>query len=127
MCNITKLTIKQLLSKDSYRIPIYQRNYDWGEKQVLQLIEDIADYANDSAKSNHKYYLGTIVVYPRTEGSKTYYETVDGQQRLMTLTILLNVLKQKKINDNWSWYQGPNLEFEHRDRDNGAIRLMAEG
>lgn len=127
MCNITKLTIKQLLSKDSYRIPIYQRNYDWGEKQVLQLIEDIADYANDTAKSNHKYYLGTIVVYPRTEGSKTYYETVDGQQRLMTLTILLNVLKQKKINDNWSWYQGPNLEFEHRDRDNEAIRLMDDG
>lgn len=129
MCNITKLTIKQLLSKDSYRIPIYQRNYDWGEKQVLQLIEDIADYANDTAKSNHKYYLGTIVVYPRTEGSKTYYETVDGQQRLMTLTIMLNVLKQKKVKDgknDWKWYLGPNVEFEHRERDNEAIRLMAE-
>ena len=130
MSNITKLTIKQLLSEDSYRIPIYQRNYDWSEKQVLQLVEDIADYAIGSAASlNHNYYLGTIVVYPRTEGSKTYYETVDGQQRLMTLTILLNVLKQKNVKDknNWKWYHRPNLEFEHRDRDNEAIRLMDEG
>lgn len=133
MSNIPKLTIKELLSKDSYRIPIYQRNYDWGERQVLQLIEDIADYAkesdNGSDKRVHNYYLGTIVVYPRTEGSKTYYETVDGQQRLMTLTILLNVLKQKEVKDkkDWEWYHGPNMEFEHRDRDNEAIRLMAEG
>ena len=133
MSNIPKLTIKELLSKDSYRIPIYQRNYDWGERQVLQLIEDIADYAkesdNDTDKRVHNYYLGTIVVYPRTEGSNTYYETVDGQQRLMTLTILLNVLRQKKVKDknNWSWYHRPNMEFEHRDRDNEAINLMAEG
>ena len=130
MSNIKKLTIKELLSKDSYWIPIYQRNYDWGEKQVLQLVEDIADYAiGSTAKRKHNYYLGSIVVYPRTEGSKTYYETVDGQQRLMTLTILLNVLKQKnvKYKNDWEWYHGPNVEFEHRDRDNEAIRLMAEG
>ena len=129
MPDIETLTIKRLLSEDSYRVPIYQRNYDWGEKQVLQLIADIEDYAKDPTKSDHNYYLGAIVVYPRTEGSRSYFETVDGQQRLITLTILLNVLKQKGVQDeeDWKWYYKPNVKFEHRDRDNEAIIMMADG
>lgn len=30
--NIDPLNIKELLSQDEYRIPIYQRNYDWGKQ-----------------------------------------------------------------------------------------------
>ena len=89
---IQPLDIKSFLSQDKYRIPIYQRNYDWGEKQSLQLIEDIADYA--SIKKDKKYYIGSAVVFARNNGSEEYYETIDGQQRLTTLTILMIVLTQ---------------------------------
>jgi len=36
--------IKELFSSDDYVIPIYQRNYEWGESQITQLIQDIVDY-----------------------------------------------------------------------------------
>ena len=51
---IIPLSIKRLLSDEKYLIPIYQRNYDWGEKESLQLIQDIADCA--STKKGKKYY-----------------------------------------------------------------------
>ena len=43
--SIKILTVKDFLCEGNYVIPLYQRNYDWGEKESLQLIEDIADYA----------------------------------------------------------------------------------
>ena len=43
---ITKyFTIKELLSTDNYIIPIYQRDYAWENKQIVQLVQDIADSA----------------------------------------------------------------------------------
>ena len=50
---ITSLNVRDFLSNDKYVIPIYQRNYDWGEKEFLQLVEDVADYAKED--SNSKY------------------------------------------------------------------------
>jgi uncharacterized protein with ParB-like and HNH nuclease domain len=37
-------SIRELFSSDDYVIPIYQRNYDWGESEITQLIQDIVDY-----------------------------------------------------------------------------------
>lgn len=70
----------------SYRIPLYQRAYAWEDKQIIQLLEDI----NDSCENaDNKYYIGTLVVADK--GS--YYEVVDGQQRLTTLFLLLQCLR----------------------------------
>ena len=92
---IKSFKIKELFnSNDEYLIPIYQRNYAWQEAQVVQLVEDIADYA-EMNKNNHvkkTYYIGTLVVYERIKNGKIVYETIDGQQRLTTLSILLSVL-----------------------------------
>jgi len=123
---IITLSIKDLLSKDHYRIPIYQRNYDWGEKEVLQLVEDIADYA--SIGQGKKYYIGSLVVFEKQDQQgNLYYETIDGQQRLTTLTILICALKNlKKYNLNEStlaWYVRPNLSYDHRSE---ADKVLAE-
>lgn len=92
---IKSFTIGDLfISNDEYLIPIYQRNYAWQEAQVVQLIEDIADYAEINKNSSDKktYYIGTLVVFEKTKNRITIYETIDGQQRLTTLSILLSVL-----------------------------------
>jgi hypothetical protein len=69
-----------------YQIPLYQRAYAWEDKQIIQLLEDI----NDSCENpDSKYYIGTLVVADK--GS--FYEVVDGQQRLTTLYLLLQCLK----------------------------------
>ena len=40
-----------------YTIPLYQRAYAWEEKQLIQLIEDIADIPDDTT-----YYIGALIV-----------------------------------------------------------------
>lgn len=109
-------SIKALLGSDDYVIPIYQRNYEWGEPQITQLIQDIVDYILKSKVSENKpkYYIGSLIAYERKlEGSVTY-ETIDGQQRLTTLTILLNVIKNEYSTIDLSWYKKLNLSFDSR-------------
>ncbi|WP_084449073.1 DUF262 domain-containing protein [Picosynechococcus sp. PCC 7117] len=43
--DIIQLSIRDFLSGNSnYTIPMYQRNYAWGEAEIAQLIQDILDY-----------------------------------------------------------------------------------
>ena len=91
--NIPTFSIKELFENgDVYSIPIYQRNYAWGEGQVNQLVQDVFDFAFDSKKSKNNYYIGTLVVNKRQQDNKTFYDTIDGQQRLTTLNLLIAAL-----------------------------------
>lgn len=123
---IVPLTIKELLSEAKYLIPIYQRNYDWGERESLQLIQDIADFA--STKKDKKYYIGSLVVFVRNKDGLEYFETIDGQQRLTTLTILTNVLRQiPEVKDLVAWYNPGNLTYDHRQESDEALRNLFHG
>jgi len=123
--SIIPLTIKSLLVNDKYVIPIYQRNYDWGEKESLQLIEDIADYA--SFNNDKNYYIGSIVVFSRMKNGEEYFETIDGQQRLTTLTILMNLLRSFEETKAYvEWFKRANLLFDHRNEADEAIRQLAD-
>lgn len=117
------LTIRELLTEGEYRIPIYQRNYAWGIGEVTQLIEDVADYAKDQAAD--EYYIGCLVVYPRIGGQKLYYETIDGQQRATTLTIIASVVR-KCYGDvfNMDWYKGVNVSFDYREKSNYTLNAI---
>jgi len=128
--NLTPLNISQLLNDNSYySIPIYQRNYAWGEKEITQLIQDIADYAEKN--TNKDYYIGTLVVYERKDEIKDLiYETIDGQQRLTTLTILLSTLKNNKTKLNFtndiSWFK-LNLAFDSRIKSTETLKNVYDG
>lgn len=63
-----------------YTIPIYQRNYAWGEDQIEALVSDIYNAFAKSAQS--VYYIGTLVTYRRGDHD---FEVIDGQQRLTTI------------------------------------------
>lgn len=93
--NIPSFSVKELFaSSDQYIIPVYQRNYSWGMGEVKQLIQDIYDYASNEKKSSTPYYIGTLVVFERHEDENLYYETIDGQQRLTTLTLIMNAMQR---------------------------------
>jgi uncharacterized protein with ParB-like and HNH nuclease domain len=64
-----------------YQIPDYQRPYSWNTEQIEQMWDDI--YSSMETKEE-SYFLGPIILIER----KGYFEVVDGQQRLTTLTIL---------------------------------------
>lgn len=80
------LNVEQVF-KSEYVIPLYQRNFAWGEEQICQLLGDIRESINEQ-----QYYLGSLVVIPRQNG---VYEVIDGQQRLTTLALLSYVLQLK--------------------------------
>lgn len=83
-------------TKEPLCIPEYQRGYCWGKKQVEGILESIWCYNWNESK---KLHLGTIVVH--AHGNQTAQETawdiVDGQQRLITLSILLEHLGKGQL------------------------------
>ena len=113
--NINGLTIKELFSGvDRYLIPIYQRNYAWTDKEIYQLVQDIADSAK--VRPDKIYHIGTLVVFDRLKSKEIVYETIDGQQRLTTLVLLLSALKREYKKDEieaFNWFS-PKLEFASR-------------
>ncbi len=89
------LSITQLFSYESeqFSIPAYQRRYAWNNKQVLELFEDI-----DSLNEKDTHFLGTILLLtePHKAGINVL-EVVDGQQRIISLSLLLRAIKEKFI------------------------------
>lgn len=83
------IEIKQLENKD-FLIPSYQRGYRWDNKEVKELLEDINDFML-TKKYNDFYCLQPIVV----KENKSKYRTIDGQQRLTTIFLIIKYLKDK--------------------------------
>lgn len=76
-------------NKRVFKVPVYQRNYDWTNIQCEKLYQDIM-LANER---DHKHFTGTIVYIVGLDGSKLdEVLIIDGQQRLTTTYILLKAL-----------------------------------
>jgi uncharacterized protein with ParB-like and HNH nuclease domain len=83
-------------NKKHLMIPKYQRPYKWSVNNVLQLINDIK---RESEKNVSAYRLGTIVLHEESniEDEKQNFSNglniVDGQQRTITLFLILKALQ----------------------------------
>lgn len=86
--------IEKVFSDDfTFSIPEYQRPYSWGETQASELYEDLKLALGDGTLMPAEvkpYFLGTIVL---VKGDSPESDVVDGQQRLITLTILFAALR----------------------------------
>lgn len=81
----------------SYRVPIYQRDYSWTKDDWEDLWFDIEDIPNEKS-----HYLGYLVLQ-EIENEHESYWIIDGQQRLITLSLLalaVTALFDKWKNDN---------------------------
>jgi len=88
--------IIQKLFQNFHIIPPYQREYVWQEKEVIQLLDDVLDAFSDNPEA--EYFLGSLVVCKSVEGGK--FEVIDGQQRLITLSLVLNNIKRQYEKNN---------------------------
>jgi hypothetical protein len=79
--------IKELFNGRYFDIPKYQRGFAWEKKNVRELFDDI--YESLETDSNH--YIGTIVLSRNPEKTDFYY-IVDGQQRITTITLIINAI-----------------------------------
>lgn len=76
-------------NKRVFKVPVYQRNYDWSNIQCEKLYQDIM-IAN---KRDHKHFTGTIVyIVGQNASGLDEMLIIDGQQRLTTVYILLKAL-----------------------------------
>ena len=73
------------------KIPEYQRPYKWTVKNANQLLDDIEEAMN---ANREVYRVGTLILHYDEEGN---YNIVDGQQRTITFSLLLDCLGQKPI------------------------------
>lgn len=89
--------IPHFLNKNQqFTIPIFQRKYDWTNKQCEQLFEDILLIGQSSDET---HFLGSIVHLDDKHNIIPTYRVIDGQQRLTTLTLLICALA-KFLNQN---------------------------
>ncbi len=70
-----------------YFIPPYQRPYRWDPENAEQLVQDV--YESYQSKED-KYFIGSMICIEQEGG----FEVVDGQQRLITLTLILKQLSE---------------------------------
>ena len=90
------LRLADLLNKRLFYIPDYQRSYSWSSREREDLFKDIEAVHNEGGNASH--FMATIVCLRRDEvelGTDLFkkLDIVDGQQRLTTLIILLNVIR----------------------------------
>ena len=124
---IQQLSIKALLSgEDEYVIPMYQRNYAWEEGEITQLIQDVIDYLPKQDKPVSNYYIGSLVVYERPDTKTPVFETIDGQQRLTTLSLLASYLKKTEALD-LTWYPSQSIHFDSREHSRATFTAIFEG
>ena len=80
--------------KTIFEIPVFQRNYEWDEQQCSQLFKDLTIAAED----DQDHFIGAIVYVAETGRKLSHiYRIIDGQQRLMSLMLLLKSLAD--VND----------------------------
>ena len=102
-------SLNDILSERQYIIPVYQRNYAWGKKEISQLIKDIQEFFVDD-DTNRSYYLGSLVYFRRENGD---LEVIDGQQRHTTITLINLVLKNWAVSIS-NIVSSTNLKFDSR-------------
>lgn len=106
------ISVSHVFDNINYIVPIYQRNYAWGELQIVQLIEDIESSIDGSSKN---YFLGNLIV---NQTDNNVYEVIDGQQRLTTLYLLEKYLELVFAKEA--------LRFEAREKSNRTLSYVSD-
>ena len=106
MNDVTKLESLNDLFKDKmFRIPDYQRGYSWEDKHIYEFIDDLKII--DVNKKENIHYTGMLSLKEfekeqkeeleekwiiNSDESITPFYVIDGQQRLTTCVILIQVI-----------------------------------
>ncbi|TWR25494.1 DUF262 domain-containing protein [Mucilaginibacter achroorhodeus] len=100
MENILELKTINSLQENNFFIPSYQRGYRWSNIEVIDLLNDIADFKPRQVEDSDEktwYCLQPIVVKRKDDG---LFEVIDGQQRLTSIYLVLHYLNQIYTEEN---------------------------
>lgn len=83
----TSKKVGELLKEENLRIPSYQRPYKWNRKHIRNLFYDLRD-----AMGKKEYQIGSVILHEILHENKRYLDIVDGQQRLISISLFLHLL-----------------------------------
>ena len=92
--------------ENTYKIPLYQRNFAWEEKEVEKLLQDI--YQNFNINPDSNYFVGSLTTLKRRNGE---FEVIDGQQRLTVLSLITRILSKQ---DESNLFKSQKLFYDSR-------------
>jgi len=94
------LYIKNLFDDDYlFEIPEFQRPFSWEQENFEKLFDDIKSAIKDNAthfnslNDYEPYFLGSLIQLEKENDGKVKYSLIDGQQRMVSLTILMAVIR----------------------------------
>ena len=94
--NVVEEKINQVFNERFYNISDFQRSYAWEKEQQDDLVKDIVINLKSEKQDNkyifqiQNYFLGNIIL---KKSSFNKLDIVDGQQRLITLIMILVVIR----------------------------------
>lgn len=91
MLNSNLIKLGSFLGNEKLFIPEYQRGYSWEETQLDNFWIDLIEIYQEKTRDEH--FLGQVVIHKNKEDGKRYI--IDGQQRISTTIILLDILRTK--------------------------------
>ncbi|MDN5213263.1 DUF262 domain-containing HNH endonuclease family protein [Fulvivirgaceae bacterium BMA12] len=83
-----------------FRIPLYQRLYNWDKENIQRLFEDVSSGLTWCSEDEDSLtFLGTVIVV-NEDTDESYFDgqslsVIDGQQRLTTISLLATVLYER--------------------------------
>jgi len=108
-----------LFSSNKFRIPRYQRPYAWTEDQI-------SDFWNDLLEDGSSYFMGSFILNYESLESEGYIDVIDGQQRILTITIFSAVLRdivKSYDSDLSNRIQRSDIMFEDRRTGKYFVRV----
>lgn len=118
--NLVLKTIYELRD-EAFWIPSYQRGYRWTSSQVLDLLNDVHDFVEESGRVQDAFYCLQPIVVRKHDDS---WEVIDGQQRLTTLFLILNFLNQRLVEDRRNKVHA--IEYETRPGSQEYLKTLDE-
>ncbi len=105
--------VSELLNEGhSFFVPFYQRGYRWTDEEIEQLLDDLSGWT-----SNQGYFLQLLVVCRNSEENR--YNIVDGQQRLTTISLILENLGEDDF--DIAYARGEKGAADERFRANARV------
>ncbi|WP_233785969.1 DUF262 domain-containing protein [Planococcus halotolerans] len=103
---ITLKSVNELIDIKQYYIPSYQRGYRWDSTQVKNLLDDLYEFMGNNFGDSESFYCLQPLVLRKRKDEESSYEVIDGQQRLTTISIILQFLKEDSFDLEYQTRKG---------------------
>jgi len=122
-------TMKDSLISSRFIIPAFQRGYRWETEQVRELLEDIYSnykkYYGSDLPEECKLYCIQPLVLKQSANYLNEYRLIDGQQRLTTITLLLEALNNQ-VPDEYTFHAFIPISYETRPESEKFLLNVGE-